>query len=774
MINSALYDDIVPKIKDVYYSCSAYEQQLLFQILNEISIYGDSETLEKLWLADFKSVPVGISTFLSQEEYLGLTNNFGDSVYPFWKSALGEIFSSGNRFYEIVLSGATRIGKTSTAVTIMAYMLYRLMLYRDPHKYFHKKAISRFTLIFANLTKELAEGVAFHEFNSTLKESPWFKEHGTFNKSINNPVYIPEGDKIDIIPVSDASHALGMQVWCLKGDTKILTDEGPKTLAECSGTYQNVLQLVDNRLIPTYARVECTKYVIETTRIELEDGTIIEGTPDHKVMLSDGTYKPLGELTEHDKLFDTVIFIEIKSIQRIEYCEPIPVYDVLNVNPNHNFAIQGEGSTLISHNCAVMDEANFAKAGIKDINKAKTHMKNLYDTINARISGTFRLNGEVYGKMVTSSSKNTDSDYLSDHIDKQIASGNTSMYLVDEPQWKILPKEMFSGKTFLFTVGDRYKKGFVIDDANSDDAHIAEYESQGYRIVQAPLEFKKNFIADYDISLRDIAGISVVGAMGFFTQELVTPCVSTERKNPFFTDIIETGTKDPAQIESFFHMEVVPNAFKFKQMNIHLDLSETGDKTGLSGCCVDGNKIVEIDGKKVSRPFIKQVFSVAIKCPQGDRLSFQKIVNFIVWLRRSGFNIGVVSTDQFQSSYLREVLNQQGFMTDKVSVDTSIEPYTSLRGLMIDQCIELVKNQLQEDELVKLERINNKIDHPANFSKDVADALCGSSCTLLTGDVKDTIPSHSIAKIASAVNATSRYTPYSKQVGQLFGPQFNR
>ncbi len=637
MINSALYDDIVPKIKDVYYSCSAYEQQLLFQILNEISIYGDSETLEKLWLADFKSVPVGISTFLSQEEYLGLTNNFGDSVYPFWKSALGEIFSSGNRFYEIVLSGATRIGKTSTAVTIMAYMLYRLMLYRDPHKYFHKKAISRFTLIFANLTKELAEGVAFHEFNSTLKESPWFKEHGTFNKSINNPVYIPEGDKIDIIPVSDASHALGMQVWA-----------------------------------------------------------------------------------------------------------------------------------------AIMDEANFAKAGIKDINKAKTHMKNLYDTINARISGTFRLNGEVYGKMVTSSSKNTDSDYLSDHIDKQIASGNTSMYLVDEPQWKILPKEMFSGKTFLFTVGDRYKKGFVIDDANSDDAHIAEYESQGYRIVQAPLEFKKNFIADYDISLRDIAGISVVGAMGFFTQELVTPCVSTERKNPFFTDIIETGTKDPAQIESFFHMEVVPNAFKFKQMNIHLDLSETGDKTGVSGCCVDGNRIVEIDGKKVSRPFIKQVFSVAIKCPQGDRLSFQKIVNFIVWLRRSGFNIGVVSTDQFQSSYLREVLNQQGFMTDKVSVDTSIEPYTSLRGLMIDQCIELVKNQLQEDELVKLERVNNKIDHPANFSKDVSDALCGSSYTLLTGDVKDTIPSHSIAKIASAVNSTSRYTPYSKQVGQLFGPQFNR
>ena len=99
--------------------------------------------------------------------------------------------------------------------------------------------------------------------------------------------------------------------------------------------------------------------------------------------------------------------IAVKSIQKVEHEEAVPVYDVINANPEHNFLIAGSAVQIISHNC-VIDEANFAKSGIKDIEKAKQHMKNIYDTVNARISGTFILGGEVYGKMITASSKNQD------------------------------------------------------------------------------------------------------------------------------------------------------------------------------------------------------------------------------------------------------------------------------------------------------------------------------------------------------------------------------
>ena len=629
------YQDTLNRIQGVYNSCSELEKKELRRIIEEVSLHGYSQTLETLWLSDFKEVPVSIDEFICNDYYLGLTNRSGQAVYPYWKQTAHNIFSAGNQYSEIVLSGATRIGKTSTMTIIMAYMLYRLMLYRNPHEYFKKKEVSRFTIAFANLTMKLAEGVCYREFNDTLKECPFFNDHGRFSRSERNFYYIPEGDKIDIIAGSDASMFLGMQIWA-----------------------------------------------------------------------------------------------------------------------------------------AAIDECNFAKSGVKDIGIAKSTMKKLYDTINARISGTFRLNGEVYGKMITSSSKNTDCDFLSSHIENQLNSGNTALYLVDEPQWKILPKEMFSDETFHFTVGDRYKKGFVIPEQDDDEEHRREYESQGYKVIEAPAELRKNFIADYDIALRDIAGISVAGSMGFIQQEIITPCVTTTRHNPFYQDVIQIGKQSNQTIEELFHIECVPDNLKRARMDIHLDMAETSDKSGISGVCVDGNKIVEdFSGKKVSRPMLKQVFQVGIQSPRGDRQSFQKVVNFLVWLRRQGFNIGVISADQYQSSYMLEVLELQGFQTAKVSVDRSNDPYIGLKNLLFDQCIELIKHQVQENELIHLENTGTKINHPltnpdgTKGGKDCADALCGACWTLITDHVQSNTSQKSVASAIRAMNGPR--SSYSGPQNQL-------
>ena len=621
-------EDVVERIQNIYKTVTTSEQQLLRQILEEISIHGDSQTYRDIWLADFKEVPVTIDQFICDPRYLGETNRNGEAVYPYWRNMLRDLFADTNKYNAIVLTGSTRVGKTSTSIVIAAYMLYRLMLYRNPHQYFQKKEVSRFTLAFANLTKELALSVAYREFNDTLRDSTWFMDHGRVSASDRNFYYIPEGDKIEIIPASDAAMLLGKQLWC-----------------------------------------------------------------------------------------------------------------------------------------CVMDETNFAKSGVKDINKAKQHMKNLYDTANARISGTFRLNGQVYGKLIASSSKNQDNDFLSDYIEQQQNAGNNHLYVVDEPQWKILPPDMFSDKKFHFTVGDRYKKGFVIPEENDDEEHRQEYIRQGYQVMEAPAELRTNFLADYDIALRDIAGISVVGAMGFITQEAITPNISTTRHNPFFTDIIQVGTQDNKTIEEFFRIDQVSDRLKHCLMNIHLDLSETGDRTGICGVCVDGQKTVtDFDGRKVSMPFFKEVFSVGVENPPGDRLSFQKVVNFIYWLRRNGFNIGTISTDQYQSSYLREVLNGEGFKTSKISVDRSEDPYIGLKNILNDQRIELVRNEFRDFELINLQRQNNKIDHKPTSSKDVADCLCGACYTLTTEHAVSPPPAPSVASAIAAVNRPRNNIPGANQL----------
>lgn len=299
------YEDIISRINDIFAQSSPIEQQQYIKILEELSDKGYSETLDKLYLVDFKEVPVSIDRFLTDPEYLGASNDCGNQIYPGWWEVYNSVFDSSRDIYEVILSGATRIGKTSTAVAMMAYMTYLLMCYRNPQKYFGLKEVSRATIAFANLTKELALSVAFREYNDTLQRSPWFNKHGKFTQSDTKPVFIPEGNQIEIVAASSGSMLLGKQLWCcLVGSTKIVTMQGVMTLQELCGNIISVLQYNYSKHTYEYvdAPVVLTKYVTDTIKIELEDGSTFEGTPDHRVMLIDGTYKRLDELTESDEV----------------------------------------------------------------------------------------------------------------------------------------------------------------------------------------------------------------------------------------------------------------------------------------------------------------------------------------------------------------------------------------------------------------------------------------------------------------------------------------
>lgn len=302
------YEDIISRIRDIYSSCNPIEQAQFIKILEELGDKGYSETLEKIYLVDFKEVPVSIDRFLKDPEYLGESNDCGNQIYPGWWDAYHTVFDPQQDIYEVLLSGATRIGKTSTAVSMMCYMTYLLMCYRNPQRYFGLKEVSRATIGFANLTKELAEGVGFREYNDTLLHSPWFNRHGKFTNSATKPIFIPEGNQIEIIPASSGSMLLGKQLWCLVGSTKILTSDGVKTLSDCENRYTSVFEYSGTDVVLANALVKKTKEVTDTIRITLEDGTTIEGTYDHLVLLSTGEYKQLGELAEGDDLMDMPIF----------------------------------------------------------------------------------------------------------------------------------------------------------------------------------------------------------------------------------------------------------------------------------------------------------------------------------------------------------------------------------------------------------------------------------------------------------------------------------
>ena len=445
--------------------------------------------------------------------------------------------------------------------------------------------------------------------------------------------------------------------------------------------------------------------------------------------------------------------MKIKSIEYITYDDPIPVYDVIDVKPSHNFILD---SGIVCHNCGFVDEINFSRAGVKDVLKAKKHMQDLYNTVSARVKGTFRMNGEVYGKIFAVSSKRSDSDFMEAYMENQIAAGaGDHMYISDAPQWEVLPKSMFSSKTFYIAVGDRHKKGFVVDDADTVKPEaLEELKAQGYRLLTPPIDMKSDFIADFDIALRDLAGISVTGALSFITQEAITACLSKTRHNPFYNDILQIGTKDSFTIEEYFHMELVDPKLKRMPMFIHLDLSLTTDRTGISGSCVSGRRDIDVDGKPVSSPTFSHVFSLALEAPRGDKIPYSKILNFIVWLRRQGFNIQRISRDQFQSEYLAQLLEEQGFGVDKISLDRTPDGYLALRSMILENRVDMLDVKLLQDELVHLQRdgATGRVDHLVGQSKDVADSFAGSLWNAMLYNPGVPVPGMAVASAIAQVN----------------------
>lgn len=239
------------RFQAIYNSLNETEQQTILTILHELSETGESETYEKVWLADYEEIPVDIDTFLEDPEYLGNATNMGTQIYPFWREQLRKIFAGGDTAYEeIAFTGAIGIGKTQIAVYAIAYLVYRLLCLRYPQRYFGFADTDEIAIFFFNATVALAQAVGYGRLHNCLMESPWFLEHGSVHGSQDNPYYVP-GKHIAIKAGSKASHGLGQQIFCGFLD-EVNFAPGSNTTMEKSKimqTYSSVKARIKSRFI---------------------------------------------------------------------------------------------------------------------------------------------------------------------------------------------------------------------------------------------------------------------------------------------------------------------------------------------------------------------------------------------------------------------------------------------------------------------------------------------------------------------------------------------
>lgn len=113
---------------------------------------------------------------------------------------------------------------------------------------------------------------------------------------------------------------------CLGPDTRIMTLDGTnptiKELVDNKVESVEVLSVDENGILhPSIGRYpHVTKTVHEICVIELDDGNIIECTPDHKILMRNGTYKEAKDLTLTDSLMPANF--EVNDRGYIEWINP--------------------------------------------------------------------------------------------------------------------------------------------------------------------------------------------------------------------------------------------------------------------------------------------------------------------------------------------------------------------------------------------------------------------------------------------------------------------
>ena len=402
---------------------------------------------------------------------------------------------------------------------------------------------------------------------------------------------------------------------------------------------------------------------------------------------------------------------------------PDPIAIIIGSQPSHVI-----GQPIYA---AFFDEISFIRN--QDVDKQKKIALDMIDTAIGGMKTRFLHKGQNPTLLILASSKRSEKSFLEEHMKKKLADEDEmkTTLIVDEPVWNIRPSSDYSGKTFNVGVGNKYLPSEVLP----PDADEDEWKEKGYRIIKVPIEFKSDFYMEIDRALCDFAGISSSELTKYISGTRLQECVSLNIQNLFTKDIIETGNSkdDLVQYQDFVDLSRVDPTMKSKPMFIHLDMSLSGDCTGIAGVWIKGRSIGSEGNGELH---LQAAFNISIKAPKGFQVSFAKNRRFIYWLKEQGFNIKGISSDTFARSGIEQELLSKGYdyqilSVDRVNTDHICEPYAYLKNAIYERRIVLYKSDKLSDELVNLERNGNsgKIDHPehgAYGSKDAADALCGA------------------------------------------------
>ena len=400
------------------------------------------------------------------------------------------------------------------------------------------------------------------------------------------------------------------------------------------------------------------------------------------------------------------------------------------------WAESGDYRAILGMNpiCCLLDEVNFMD---KVENSSKTldgdydQAKQMYSVARSRQQSRFYLHRKLHSKILIASSANVIGEFT-EAVEAE-AKTDPGIFVWKKSIWEARP-EHYSDETFPVFKGDAARDPFIIRDEEIEpkDRHL---------VVHVPVDFRKDAGRDLYKFLQDAAGMPVRSSAVFFTdRELLSQAFKHD--SILSRDSIISG--EPVAIVGD-RINVID---KSKPRFVHLDLSKTKDSTGFACGYVAGFVGIDRGGVQEKLPLIIIDCALQIRPPRHGEIDYSLIRSLIYQLKKA-INIVAVRADSFQSTDTLQELGRHGFGVSQLSVDRTTDPYLAFKDAIADQRIWLPRNPVLQREAtnVQIDYKRGKVDHPANGSKDVLDAVVGV-CYALSKDPAQRINHGAMASMA--------------------------
>lgn len=370
----------------------------------------------------------------------------------------------------------------------------------------------------------------------------------------------------------------------------------------------------------------------------------------------------------------------------------------------------------------------------------------IYQDSKARISARFG-NRYFAGTILDSSPNDIDLSPIDKFIFSGEAEENPENYIFTGTQWdyrpELRPTWQKTGETFPVFRGSATRPAKVLL-----PEEVSQYPSD--EIYDVPIDLKQVFEENTLKNVKDYCGWPAGSKGVLVREERVIEDMFVPSLRNIYTFIRAPENMNPDHLiwntvyKQFFNS--YDKGYEFwrhpsEKRYLHIDQSESGDVACIAMCHPETEE-------KSGKMLIVVDFCIPIN-PDKNRINLDAIRFFIKDLIEKGrINIAKVTFDQYQSSATLQYLKRKEIPAERLSVDSSMDPYHLMISYMSSGKIKcgrniLLKNNIKSLQEVETVRGHKKIDHTkgkliyqdneawstsmmGKYAKDCSDAVCGA------------------------------------------------